>query len=689
MDTEVKEDKYEKLTITPLGAGQEVGRSCIILQFKNKKVMLDCGIHPGYDNISGLPYFDHIDLETINLVLISHFHADHIQAIPWLLKHSMFKGKCYMTHITKVIAKQILEDCVSLTKNDSTLFNRIDVEDSFKDNRITSVDLKEENNVDGIKITPYRAGHVLGACMWMVEIDGIKVLYTGDYSLEDERHLSGAEYPMQSGEVITPDILICESTHGQDKIETREEGEYRFLDYVIRIVKRGGRALIPIFALGRAQELLLILDEYWKENPDLHKVPIYYGSSILDNAIKVFNQYNHEGKIELSKFVQFIKNNDDLNDSSPCVLLCAPAMLQNGMSRHFFDRWCSDSRNGIILPGYVVDNTLPQKLLKTPDSIETEGGNIVPRNLSIHYISFSGHADFAQTSKFIGRLKPKNVVLIHGGQKKMTELKERLQQLYPDINVKTPGNCEDAVFEFKPNLTALITNKLYSSTKKGDEFDQGNIHISGIIVREEGQYKIMKPTDPELGKTIALVMSHRITLKSKLTDYIKILEENFEKVEKIENFSYIIVNDIIIKDNLDGTITINWKSDPLKNLMADNLAMLFSAPPPQISITEDSVICKFVDHLKTIYGYNVNYHEDDQYISMKLDGNINVEIYLEDMNNSNLPPMNVEVSRNGELSTDDPLIDEIQNYANQWSDSLLLKYAGPLKVSKDIVFWAN
>ncbi len=140
----------------------------------------------------------------------------------------------------------------------------------------------------GVTFTPYHAGHVLGACMYMIDIAGLKVLYTGDYSREEDRHLVKAEVPP-----IRPDVLIVESTYGVQSLEGREEKELRFTNLVHSIIRRGGHVLLPTFALGRAQELLLILDEYWKKHPDLHNVPIYYASSLARKCMAVYQTYIH------------------------------------------------------------------------------------------------------------------------------------------------------------------------------------------------------------------------------------------------------------------------------------------------------------------------------------------------------------------------------------------------------------
>lgn len=124
--------------------------------------------------------------------------------------------------------------------------------------------------------------------MFMIDIAGLRVLYTGDYSREEDRHLVKAEVPP-----MRPDVLIVESTYGVQSLEGRVEKEARFTSLVHAIIRRGGHVLMPVFALGRAQELLLILDDYWARHPELHSVPVYYASSIARKCMVVYQTYIH------------------------------------------------------------------------------------------------------------------------------------------------------------------------------------------------------------------------------------------------------------------------------------------------------------------------------------------------------------------------------------------------------------
>jgi cleavage and polyadenylation specificity factor subunit 3 len=194
---------------------------------------------------------------------------------------------------------------------------------------------------------------------------GVRILYTGDYSREEDRHLMAAERPPN----VVPEVLICESTYGVQSHEPRPERESRFTRMVHTIVKRGGRCLLPVFALGRAQELLLILDEYWQAHPDLHNVPIYYASSLAKKCMTVYQTYTNMMNARIReqakksnpfqfKHISNLKSIASFDDVGPCVMMASPGMLQSGLSRELLELWCVDKKNGVIIPGYVVEGTL-------------------------------------------------------------------------------------------------------------------------------------------------------------------------------------------------------------------------------------------------------------------------------------------------------------------------------------------
>lgn len=246
---EVHLDPGSFVEITPLGAGSEVGRSCIILKYLGKTVMFDCGIHPGFSGHSALPFLDEVDLPSVDVALITHFHLDHCAAVPYLVGRTNFKGRLFMTHPTKAIFNTLLKDFCKLSRGEQGegLFGEEDLVKAVE--RTEVLDFGQTiSPCEGVRVTAYRAGHVLGAAMFMVEIGGMRCLYTGDYSRVRDRHMPAAEVPERR-----PHIVICEATYGVNRHLPREQREQRFIDTVRRTVMNGGRVLLPVVALGRAQ----------------------------------------------------------------------------------------------------------------------------------------------------------------------------------------------------------------------------------------------------------------------------------------------------------------------------------------------------------------------------------------------------------------------------------------------------
>ena len=160
----------EELEIQPIGSGCEVGRSCILIKFQGKKVMLDCGVHPAFNGITSLPFFDEIEPEDIDLLLITHFHLDHCGALPYFLEKTNFRGECYMTYPTIHIYKLLLADYVKVahSKAEESLYNEKDLKNSTE--KIKLIDYHQEIEYKGIKFSAFNAGHVVGAAMILVEI---------------------------------------------------------------------------------------------------------------------------------------------------------------------------------------------------------------------------------------------------------------------------------------------------------------------------------------------------------------------------------------------------------------------------------------------------------------------------------------------------------------------------------------
>ena len=373
---------------------------------------------------------------------------DHCGAVPYLTEKTSFKAPIYMTHPTKAIYKHVLEDSLKVSEGDKMLFDTADIDSSME--KIIVVNFHQEVEVGGIKFTCYAAGHVLGACMFLIDIAGTKILYTGDYSREEDRHLKGAEIPQ-----TTVDVLIVESTYGIKTHDSRESRERTFLETVRKIVTGGGHCLLPVFVLGRAQEILLILEKYWESDPSLHHIPIYYASTLMAKCMIIFQKYiNMMGDWMRESFkhgknpfkfnhIKILKKTEDHDENNPSVVMASPGMLQKGMSRTLFEKWCSCQENGVIFTGYCVESTLAREIQKSrPKTITTAKGE-VPFNMTVHYVSFSAHADFNQTRDFIRTVDPTQVILVHGEAHEAERMRKKLvEEDFKDKQIFIPRNWQ-------------------------------------------------------------------------------------------------------------------------------------------------------------------------------------------------------------------------------------------------------
>ncbi|SCU84106.1 LAMI_0C06260g1_1 [Lachancea mirantina] len=517
-----------------LGGSNEVGRSCHILQYKGKTVMLDAGVHPAHQGLASLPFYDDFDLSTVDVLLISHFHLDHAASLPYVMQRTDFQGRVFMTHPTKAIYRWLLSDFVkvtnigansSLNDKDENLYTDEDLAESF--DKIETIDYHSTMDVNGIKFTAFHAGHVLGAAMFQVEIAGLHILFTGDYSREVDRHLNSAEIPPQPS-----DVLIVESTFGTATHEPRLNREKKLTQLIHSTVSKGGRVLLPAFALGRAQELMLILDEYWSQNAEElggGQVPVFYASNLARKCMSVFQTYvnmmnddirrkfrDSQSNPFIFKNISYLKNLDEFQDFGPSVILASPGMLQNGLSRDLLEKWCPGEKNLVLITGYSVEGTMAKYLMLEPDVIPSISNPevTIPRRCQVEEISFAAHVDFRENLEFIEKIGAANIILVHGESNPMGRLKSALLSNFSslkgtddEVHVYNPRNCVPVDMEFKGikiakavgNIVDEVNEALkLSGGKKGvdedqdeniKEIDEGTI-VSGILVSDEKNFDL-------------------------------------------------------------------------------------------------------------------------------------------------------------------------------------------------------
>ncbi|GAB1217948.1 endoribonuclease ysh1 [Aspergillus terreus] len=510
------------------------------------------------------------------------FHVDHSSALPYVLSKTNFKGRVFMTHATKAIYKWLIQDNVRVSNTASssdqrtTLYTEHDHLSTLP--LIETIDFNTTHTVNSIHITPFPAGHVLGAAMFLVSIAGLNILFTGDYSREEDRHLIPAEVPKG----VKIDVLITESTFGISSNPPRLEREAALMKSITGVLNRGGRVLMPVFALGRAQELLLILDEYWETHPELQKIPIYYIGNTArrcmvvyqtyigamnDNIKRLFRQRMAEAEASGDKnasagpwdfrFVRSLRSLERFDDVGGCVMLASPGMLQSGTSRELLERWAPNERNGVIMTGYSVEGTMAKQLLNEPEQIPAvmsraatglirRGANsdeeqkvMIPRRCTVDEISFAAHVDGVENRNFIEEVSAPVVILVHGEKHQMMRLKSKLLSLNAEKTVKvkvyTPANCDEVRIPFKKDKIAKVVGKLAQIAPPSEQ-DDGQL-MTGVLVQNGFNLSLMAPDDLREYAgltTTSITCKQHITLSSASMDLIKwALEGTFGAIEEI------------------------------------------------------------------------------------------------------------------------------------------------------------
>ncbi|XP_053946177.1 integrator complex subunit 11 [Anastrepha ludens] len=499
------------IKVTPLGAGQDVGRSCLLLSMGGKNIMLDCGMHMGYNDERRFPDFSYIVPEGaitshIDCVIISHFHLDHCGALPYMSEMIGYSGPIYMTHPTKAIAPILLEDMRKVAverKGESNFFTTQMIKDCMK--KVTAVTLHQSVMVDNeLEIKAYYAGHVLGAAMFWLRVGSQSVVYTGDYNMTPDRHLGAAWI-----DKCRPDLLISESTYATTIRDSKRCRERDFLKKVHECVARGGKVLIPVFALGRAQELCILLETYW-ERMNL-KFPIYFAVGLTEKAntyYKMFitwtNQKIRKTFVQRNMFdFKHIKPFDKAYIDNPgaMVVFATPGMLHAGLSLQIFKKWAPNENNMVIMPGYCVQGTVGNKILGGAKKVEFENRQVVEVKMSVEYLSFSAHADAKGIMQLIQNCEPKNVMLVHGEAEKMQFLRTKIMEEF-SIETYMPANGETCVISTPVKIP---------------------VDASVSLLKSEARNYNAQPPDPKRRRLLhgVLVMKDNRIMLQNLTDTLK------------------------------------------------------------------------------------------------------------------------------------------------------------------------
>lgn len=401
-----------------------------------------------------------------------------------------------MTMPTKVICPILLEDFRKVvTKRSAGAETNFFTSEMIKNcmRKVEIVGLHQVVHVDDeLSIKAYYAGHVLGAAMFKISVGDESVLYTGDFNMTPDRHLGAAW-----ADRCKPTVLISESTYATTIRDSKRSRERDFLKKIHRCVENGGKVLIPVFALGRAQELCILLEQYW-DRMKLN-VPIYFTAGLAEKATnyyKLFVNWTNE-KIKSSfvernlfdfKYIKAFQKEVHMNQSGPQVCFATPGMLHAGMSLEIFQNWCTDEKNCIIMPGYCVAGTVGHRLLHGERHFKFNGVNVTSR-IKVEYMSFSAHADAKGIMQIIKMTEPKNVMFVHGEAAKMEFLAKKVQK---DMGLPcfTPANGETVNISCPPQIKVKIESDLARKIMKRS-LNRASFHAA--LVNDGNELELLHP----------------------------------------------------------------------------------------------------------------------------------------------------------------------------------------------------
>ncbi len=408
------------------GAAGEVGRSCFVVE-SHENTMLDCGLKlEGRTPVP--PVFPMEKASELDQLVVSHGHLDHVGYAPALYQHG-FSGKALMTKPSRDIAQVLLADALRLQKE--SLFTKKSVDKMFSHVKIINYRKKS----GGIELRD--AGHVLGGAMVLADTREHRILYTGDINLRPTRLLDGADT-----EDLEADILITEGTYGGGHIhQASKKTVSTFIHHIATTLKRGGKVLIPTFAIGRGQEVLLTLESHMRSKI-LPTCPIF-----LDGMVKKLTKIHRHNANFLKKEIQLriLTSDDDpfksefyqepvtrskqeVFQSGKAIIVAPSGMLVGGPSVRYFKKLAPESKNTVIIVGYQANDT-PGRLVKEgAKNVEISGEN-VEVNCQVETAPFSGHSDSRELLELAKKVKGlKQVFVVHSEAQKAGELAKEINK---------------------------------------------------------------------------------------------------------------------------------------------------------------------------------------------------------------------------------------------------------------------
>ena len=427
--------------ITVLGGAQEVGRSCFLLKTRESSVLLDCGIHPGTNRpFESFPRFDspEFQIDSLDAVVISHAHLDHCGLVPFLYKYG-YDGPVYCSAPTSNLMTMLQLDYLDVANKQGVtpFYDQKDVRECV----LHTIPLRFGVVTDiapDIRLTLHNSGHILGGAMVHLHIgEGLhNIVYTGDYKFGRTMLLEAAatEFPRI-------ETVITESTYSgpDDLVPSRVEAEEGLTKIINQTLERKGKVLIPVPAVGRAQEIMLVIDGYMKRGM-MKEAPVFI-EGMISEATAIHTAYPeylgrevrhsilHE---EVNPFqsdyftiVDHPSQRASIMEGEPCIVMATSGMLEGGPVIEYFKNWAADERNQIIFVSYQIEGTMGRRVQKGVGEVtmmDNEGKmGAFSVKMGVNTMEgFSGHSDRRQLVNYLTHLtpKPERIFVVHGEKQK-------------------------------------------------------------------------------------------------------------------------------------------------------------------------------------------------------------------------------------------------------------------------------
>ncbi len=495
----------ERLSVTPLGAAQSIGASCFRVQIGPYEIVLDTGTRPKGQN--PLPAFE--KLTQPDLLLITHAHQDHLGALP--VFHRLFAGTPMIcTPGTRELAHVMLRDGLSVQqRNEDTdpLFNELELEQALF--RLQTQPIGQDfEPLPGLTVRFIYAGHIVGAACIYLRYGERSLVYTGDFHIASSRTTEG----LRLSDLPQADMLITESTYGNTHHPSRKQQERELIDAVSQVVKQGGNVLIPAFALGRAQELILA----FRQHAEFQKlgIPIYIDGlvravtdclrshlSLLPETVQRFAQTQEPFFSPAAPEIIPISRREDrpLAMARPSVIIASSGMLSGGASVYYAQTLLERENAALFISGYTDEESPGRRVqaLTTGSVLNLAGQDITVR-AQVKRFSLSAHADKTGICQVIERVSPRSLILIHGSRDALHEL-ARTSDLQQKYLIHIPSVGEEIAYDSVPahlppqHLAQMQQPQTFEITLEA-EIEGGWLRIPEEIVEHDARWKRLTRT---------------------------------------------------------------------------------------------------------------------------------------------------------------------------------------------------